>query len=108
MSFGVNGNVTSTYNSLNYTPEGALGWVPDPTGTGGTIGSVQIHGAATTNYCFFDGHAKSYKLNAAFSMNQGYGLFFPTSVESPTQAAMNAAVNVQEIHLRKEYAAAGL
>ena len=108
MSFGVNGNVTSTYNSLNYTPEGNLGWVPDPTGTGGSIGSVQIHSAGTTNYSFFDGHAKSFKLNGAFSMNQGYGIFFPTSIESPAQAAANAAVNVAEIHIRKEYAAAGL
>ncbi|MDR3689359.1 MAG: prepilin-type N-terminal cleavage/methylation domain-containing protein [Fimbriimonas sp.] len=107
MSFGVDGNVTSTYNSLNYTPEGNLGWVPDPTGTGGSVGSVQIH-LNQTNYAFFDGHAKSYNLNQAFSTNSGYGLFFPASVETPAQAAANAAVNVHEIHLRKEYASAGL
>jgi prepilin-type N-terminal cleavage/methylation domain-containing protein/prepilin-type processing-associated H-X9-DG protein len=106
-SFYVSGGQLNTYNTLNYTASSA-GWVLDPSGTGGTVGAVQIHGGATSNYSFFDTHAKSYNLDQAFSSNQGYGVFFPASVESTTDAAINAAANVAEIHKRAEYRNVGL
>ncbi|HEY3781200.1 MAG TPA: prepilin-type N-terminal cleavage/methylation domain-containing protein [Fimbriimonadaceae bacterium] len=62
------------YNSLDYTAGGSLsgwtfsgvgGWPSSPTKPG--IGPIQIHGGGTSNWQFFDGHAKSLKLNAAFA-----------------------------------------
>ncbi len=67
------------YNSLDYTAGGTFfGWTFS--GAGGwhgnslkpNIGPIQIHGGGQSNYQFFDGHAKSFRLNAAF----GNGIMF--------------------------------
>jgi prepilin-type N-terminal cleavage/methylation domain-containing protein/prepilin-type processing-associated H-X9-DG protein len=106
-SFYVDGNATNKFSTLNYTASGT-GWVLDPTDTIGTIGAIQTHGGGTSNYAFFDGHAKSYNLDQAFGSNGGYGIFFQQATFTATTAANFGKVNVAAIHARKEYASDGL
>ena len=105
----------SGYNVAGYTPGGSgfgtFSWQFDPTGTLGTIGSLQIH-RNQSNFQFFDGHAKSFNLDQAFATRSGDGLFFPTgygnSTATPNGSLTIGKENVTLIHVRAEYAAAGL
>lgn len=105
MSFGVdvsNGEV-DTYNSLRYGPT-ADGWVPDDDNP---IGPIQIHGGGASNFQFFDGHAKTYKLNQAFSANT-WSIFNQANWITPEQQEMWKTGNLRAIHRHAEYANAGL
>lgn len=62
------------YNSLDYTAGGSLfgwtfsgvgGWPSSSTKPG--ILPIEVHGGGTSNWQFFDGHAKSYKLLSAMA-----------------------------------------
>jgi prepilin-type N-terminal cleavage/methylation domain-containing protein len=101
------------YNSLDYTAGGKFfgwtfsgigGWQGSSTKPG--IGPIQVHGAATSNWQFFDGHAKSFRLNAAFST----GVMFDQSANyGPTRTLQQIEQgDVNTIHLFSEYAALGL
>ena len=105
----------SGYNVAGYTPGGttfgSFSWQFDPTGTLGTVGSLQIHGNQS-NFQFFDGHAKSFNLDQAFSTRNGDGLFFPTnygnSTSYPNGSLTIGKENVALIHVREEYRNLGL
>lgn len=101
------------YNSLDYTAGGSLdGWTFSGTGgwagssTKPGIGPIQIHGGGQTNYQFFDGHAKSLRLNAAFAN----GVMFDHSFAYPASRTLAEIErgDVQTVHLFTEYAAAGM
>jgi prepilin-type N-terminal cleavage/methylation domain-containing protein/prepilin-type processing-associated H-X9-DG protein len=102
------------YNSLDYTAGGSFfGWTFSGTGGwggGGTkpnIGPIQIHGGGTSNWQFFDGHAKSYKLNAAFAQGVTLDLTGNYGLPSRTVQIIERG-DVNTVHLFSEYAAQGL
>jgi len=92
------------FNSLRYSP-GPTGWTQIDNGA---IGSIQIHSGGSTNFQFFDGHAKSFKLNQSFSLG-GQGIYNPRNLFT-SQADQNGWIkaNVNEIHGHSEYANAGM
>ena len=102
------------YNSLDYTAGGSLfGWTFSGVGgwqgssTKPNIGPIQIHGGGTSNWQFFDGHAKSYKLNAAFAQ----GIMFDASgnygLPNRTVQTLEQG-NVNTLQLFTEYVGAGI
>jgi len=105
MSFGVDtsSGEVDTYNSLRYGPT-SDGWIPDDDNP---VGSIQIHSSGTSNFQFFDGHAKSFKLNAAFGTNT-WGIFTPKDWITPEEQAVWVSGNVKAIHRHSEYAKAGM
>jgi prepilin-type N-terminal cleavage/methylation domain-containing protein/prepilin-type processing-associated H-X9-DG protein len=116
MSFSevnVGGGFAYYYNSLDYTAGGPLsGWTFSGTGgwpassTKPGIGPIQIHGGGQSNWQFFDGHAKSYNLNAAFSK----GIMLdqtPGAYGSRTQAGIEQG-DVKTLNFFSEYVNAGI
>jgi prepilin-type processing-associated H-X9-DG protein len=105
MSFGVNteSGEVGTYNSMRYGPT-PDGWLPDDDNP---IGPIQVHSSGTSNFQFFDGHAKSIKLNAAFTMNNS-GIFNPPNWLTPEQQKVWGEANVKATRRHAEYAKAGL
>lgn len=102
------------YNSLDYTAGGSFfGWTFSGVGgwptssTKPNIGPIQIHGGGQSNWQFFDGHAKSFRLNAAFAngitfdQSGNYGL--PTRTLSIIERG-----NVNTLALFSEYSNQGL
>ncbi len=106
LSFGVNTDtgLPDTYNSLRYGPS-SNGWILDDTSP---VGSIQIHGGGTSNFQFFDTHAKSMRLDAAFTSNSSWGIFFPVNWQSTTFQNTFAQGDVAEIRRHAEYVNAGL
>ena len=101
------------YNSLDYTAGGSLdGWTFSGTGgwqgsgTKPNIGPIQIHGGGQSNWQFFDGHAKSFRLNAAFAT----GVMFDQSANyGPTRTLKQIEQgDVNTVGLFTEYANQGL
>jgi prepilin-type N-terminal cleavage/methylation domain-containing protein/prepilin-type processing-associated H-X9-DG protein len=106
MSFTVNtgSGLPDTYSTLNYGPSGT-GWIMDPTSA---VGALQIHGGGTSNFQFFDGHAKSSRLDAAFSSNNSWGIIFQVDWQAQALQNIYAKGNVAALGLHAEYKNAGL
>ncbi|HWD41172.1 MAG TPA: prepilin-type N-terminal cleavage/methylation domain-containing protein [Fimbriimonas sp.] len=105
LSYGVDtsSGTVDAYNSLRYGPTSS-GWIPDDTNP---IGAIQIHGGASSNYQFFDTHAKSLRLNAAYTTGT-WGIFVPRNWIPTDQQTVWGQANVAAIHKHSEYANAGL
>jgi prepilin-type N-terminal cleavage/methylation domain-containing protein/prepilin-type processing-associated H-X9-DG protein len=102
------------YNSLDYTAGGSLdGWTFSGTGgwpgssTKPGIGPIQIHGGGTSNWQFFDGHAKSFRLNAAFSNGIMFDQTGNYGLPSRTLQKIEQG-DVNTLNLFSEYASQGI
>ena len=102
------------YNSLDYTAGGTFfGWTFSGTGgwpgsgTKPGIGPIQIHGGGTSNWSFFDGHAKSYKLNGAFALGIMFDQTGNYGLPSRTIPKIEQG-DVNTLQLFSEYAAQGI
>jgi prepilin-type N-terminal cleavage/methylation domain-containing protein/prepilin-type processing-associated H-X9-DG protein len=104
-------NYAYYYNSLDYTAGGSLdGWTFSGIGGWGSsatkpnIGPVQIHGGGTSNWQFFDGHAKSFRLDAAL----GKGIEFDQAGSYGQALSIIEKADVHTLGAFTEYANQGL